>query len=142
MTWDYLDIAFELSTVDEIVDGATQDRPLRVFKEKRDIPDFLKERIWSLKPGSEFRFELEPELCFGKVNQDLKIEIEVPKMPERFRSLNEGDILEMKGPDKKLRPFRIIQKSASHIVVDGNHPLAGQRLSFEGLIVKAGYSNS
>ncbi len=72
-----MDIEFQLSTPFEVIDGAPTERPLRVFRDKKDIPEFLKERIWALAKGDSFFIELELELGFGKRTADLRIEIEI-----------------------------------------------------------------
>jgi FKBP-type peptidyl-prolyl cis-trans isomerase 2 len=128
-------LEFTLSTEDEIWDAATAERPFRLTKTDSKIPEFLMSRLELLGKGEKFSWTLSPELAFGKVNKDLKIELDLLKVPEKMKSLEVGDYCEFVGPDKKLRPFKIVLKDSEKILLDGNSPLAGQIIFFEGCVL-------
>ncbi len=135
-SWQSITIEFQLSTEDELIDAAPSESPFVIKNGQHSMPDFLLDRLLVLNAGQVFYFEIDPELGFGKINKDLVIEMSKEKVPDSIRSLTKGDIVEMKDPDKKLRKFRVIKSDENQIVLDGNNPLAGQKLYFEGRVVE------
>ena len=70
---------------------------------------------------------------YGEVNEELFQEVSPDKIPEEARQV--GAVLYGQGPDGQPFPVRVHEIKEETIVLDLNHPLAGQALSFDIRIV-------
>ena len=69
--------------------------------------------------------------AYGEINEDLLIEIPKAELPEELGEINEGMQLNMVNQDGYEIPVEVIEIKEDAIVLDGNHPLAGEDLIFE-----------
>ncbi len=86
------------------------------------------------KVGEEFSVSLEPEDAFGDYDENL-LRVEprevFPKNVQvgmQFEGVPQGE------EDDKWVVYTVTDIADNQVVVDGNHPLAGQRLLFKGTI--------
>jgi FKBP-type peptidyl-prolyl cis-trans isomerase SlyD len=122
----------------DVVDTATEENPfVFIHGVGQTIPAF-DENLKGLSAGDDFSFEIEAEDGYGTYQEENKVFIprevfDVPGAPadllEIGRSIpmqdNQGH--SMYGVVTELHPDKIL--------MDFNHPLAGQKLSFEGKII-------
>jgi FKBP-type peptidyl-prolyl cis-trans isomerase SlyD len=84
------------------------------------------------KPGDAFSVTLEPDDAFGEYDAEL-VRVEAQ---DRFPgNVKVGMQFEETGDDEESRVFTVTDVADGKVVVDGNHPLAGQRLRFDGKVV-------
>ena len=69
--------------------------------------------------------------AYGEINEDLLIEIPKSELPEELGEVKEGMQLNMVDQQGFELPVEVIEIRDDAIVLDGNHPLAGQDLIFE-----------
>jgi FKBP-type peptidyl-prolyl cis-trans isomerase SlyD len=125
---------YTLSTDDVIVDS-TEGRPaLEFVLGQGTLHPVLETQIVGREAGEKFERVLDSSVGFGDYEPKLKIQIARKKLPERFQNLSQGMQFETLDPDKKLRLFRVVEATPAFIVIDGNHPLAGQTLHLEAQI--------
>ncbi len=88
----------------------------------------LEEKLEGLAQGSSRTVRLRPELTFGLRNPDAQVEVERSDFPDDVAA---GDCYEAE--DEQGRPvlLQVLDVSAEGVLVDSNHPLAGQTLRFE-----------
>ncbi len=86
--------------------------------------------VTGMENGEKKTIEIPVDKAYGPRNDELFIKIEKSKIPPDVPT-NVGEILELKRPDGMQFPTRIIEEHTEHIVIDANHPLAGEDLTFE-----------
>lgn len=72
---------------------------------------------------------LEPADAYGEFDPALRMGVPLDAIPEEARSV--GTVLEGEGEDGDSLVFRVVAVEADQVVVDGNLPLAGRRLTFK-----------
>ena len=77
--------------------------------------------------GDKKTIEIESQDAYGEVNQEMIAEVPKEQIPE---GVNVGDLLQAQGPMGPVN-VKIIEINEENVVVDANHPLAGQKLIFE-----------
>ncbi|MEO5667701.1 MAG: FKBP-type peptidyl-prolyl cis-trans isomerase [Bdellovibrionota bacterium] len=125
---------YTLSTDDVIVDSTEGRPPLEIVLGKGTIHPALEAQLLGLEAGEHIERVLDANVGFGEYDPKLKIQIARKKLPERFQDLSQGMQFETLDPDKKLKLFRVIEATPAFIVIDGNHPLAGQTLHLSAQI--------
>ena len=101
----------------------------------------LEEALIGLKKGDRKKVKVPPEKGFGKRRKDL-IE-EVPKsIFKKGTKLSKGMLVELGSQDgsRSLASIRSVKKNS--LLVDLNHPYAGQTFSFDVEIVSVSASSS
>ncbi len=107
-----------------------------------ELPAGLEAALDGLGPGDTFEVRVEPELGFGVQDPELLIAIPRDELPEGLE-VEVGDWLpiEMRpetpeeGEELEETEVPIVSIDADAVVVDLNHPLAGQTLIFRGEIL-------
>jgi FKBP-type peptidyl-prolyl cis-trans isomerase 2 len=74
--------------------------------------------------------------AYGEINEDLLIEIPKEELPEELGELKEGMQLNMVDQGGFEIPVEVIEIKEDAIVLDGNHPLAGEDLIFDVELVE------
>ena len=93
------------------------------------IPGFEK-AIIDMKVNDKKRVNIPKEEAYGDVQEGLFHKVDNSQLPEDIKP-EIGMGLTSRSEDGKEYQFRISEINDDHIVVDGNHPLAGQDLTFD-----------
>lgn len=94
----------------------------------------LEEALHGKKVGESFQIKLQPEDAFGDYDEELVLIEEVSQFPE---NIEVGMSFERVGEDgEEDLVYRITDIAEGKVVVDGNHPLAGVALVFDGSIAE------
>ncbi len=90
--------------------------------------------VLGMKKGEEKEVKLTPEDAYGPRNEELKQKIPRDKIniPGEIKP---GMTLAVTSPDGQQFPVRVADVDGDDIVVDLNHPLAGQNLNFSIKVV-------
>jgi FKBP-type peptidyl-prolyl cis-trans isomerase SlyD len=123
----------------ELMESATKDRPLQfIFGVGSMLPAF-EEKIKELEPGAKFLFSIEPEDAYGEYMDDHVVEL-----PKNIFEVNgkfddefivEGVTLPMMNANGEHMNGSVLEVKDDVIVMDFNHPLAGETLHFSGEIL-------
>jgi FKBP-type peptidyl-prolyl cis-trans isomerase SlyD len=117
----------------------------RVFDEEgealHDVPDELslvvgygallpaiEERLEGLRQGEQRTVELSPDDAFGRRDPKAVIEVDRDEFPP---DVAPGDRFDAESDDGRPVLLQVLDVSDQAVVLDGNHPLAGQRVRFE-----------
>ncbi|MCC7028896.1 MAG: peptidylprolyl isomerase [Chitinophagaceae bacterium] len=92
--------------------------------------------VIDMKAGDKKTLNIPYMEAYGEVNEDLLIEIPKSELPEELGELTEGMQLNMVNQDGYEIPVEVIEIKEDAIVLDGNHPLAGEDLVFEVELVE------
>lgn len=93
------------------------------------IPGFEK-AIIDMKVNEKKTVNIPKEEAYGDIQEGLFHKVDNSQLPEDIKP-EIGMGLTSRSEDGKEYQFRIAEVNEDHIIVDGNHPLAGQDLTFE-----------
>ncbi|MBK8330742.1 MAG: FKBP-type peptidyl-prolyl cis-trans isomerase [Bacteroidetes bacterium] len=84
--------------------------------------------VLDMKVGDKKTLNIPCLEAYGEMNTELMIEIPKSELPEELGEVTEGMQLNMVNQDGYELPVEVIEIKEDAIVLDGNHPLAGQDL--------------
>jgi len=114
----------------QVFDSSLEREPLEItIGEGQLIPGF-ENAILDMKVNDKKTVEIAKEEAYGDVKEELFHQVEKDQLPQDIKP-EVGMGLASKGPDGTEHQFRVVDIKEDHIVVDGNHPLAGQDLVFD-----------
>ena len=87
----------------------------------------LEQALDGLMPGDERTVELEPADAYGEWHQGAVLEIDPSEFPAETAP---GDEFEAENPDGVVLLFKVLDVTPDAVLLDTNHPLAGQRVRF------------
>jgi FKBP-type peptidyl-prolyl cis-trans isomerase SlyD len=91
-----------------------------------------------LEVGQEFSISIPCDEAFGEEQEDAFITIPVSdfvvdgELDEEM--LEEGAVIPFEDADKEIIYGTVVERNGDEVVVDMNHPLAGEDLIYEGVI--------
>ena len=120
-------------------DGSTADsnvggEPLAFMAGQQEILPALEQELVGLKLHDTKKVTLPPEQGYGPVDPNKFETVRLSAIPEIAR--RPGTRLLGQQPDGTQRRVRVHQVLEDTIVIDLNHPLAGQNLNFEIKIIR------
>jgi len=114
----------------QVFDSSKSKGPLEfTIGEGQVIPKF-EDEIKAMKKGEEKEINIKAEDGYGQRNDQLKKKVPKDALPKE-KKLKEGMGLMVTTPDGKKFPAKIDKIEDENVVVDLNHPLAGQNLNFK-----------
>lgn len=117
----------------EVIGTSTEGGPIVFEQGAHQVPPGLEEAVLGLAAGDEKQITLTPEQGFGGVDQALFHTVPVDQVPEEARK--PGARLMVRDPQGNPRPLRVHEITDEGIVLDMNHPLAGQTIEFDVKVV-------
>ncbi|MFD2550527.1 peptidylprolyl isomerase [Bizionia sediminis] len=93
------------------------------------IPGFEK-AVLDMKVNEKKTVVINKTEAYGDVQKELFHEVKKDQLPADIKP-EVGMGLASKNPDGTEHQFRVAAVNDDHIIVDGNHPLAGQDLTFD-----------
>ena len=119
----------------QVFDTSTEREPLEAqLGQGSLIPGFEKGLV-DMKVNEKKTIEIPKEEAYGEIMEDLFHKIPLDQLPQEVKT-EVGMGLVSKNPDGTERQLRVAQVEEDHIIVDANHPLAGQDLVFELEVVE------
>lgn len=119
---------------EELVESATLEQPLTfLYGAGQMLPKF-EENLSTLSTGDAYDFQLTAEDAYGEYNDEAVANL--PKQMFEGQDMPEiGSILPLQ--DNQGNHFRgqVVSIAEDGVIVDLNHPMAGQELHFKGKIV-------
>jgi peptidylprolyl isomerase len=114
----------------EVFDSSLEREPLEfTLGEGMLIPGFEKAVI-DMKVNDKKVVNIPFDQAYGDIKQDLFHKVEKAQLPEEVEP-KIGLGLVSKDDKGNEHQFRVSEVNSDHIIVDGNHPLAGEVLVFE-----------
>jgi len=110
------------------------DRPATLTLGHGQLADSLEQRLLGLKEGDRQVFELAPGEAYGERNPELIQRVSrslLEAQGEPGAQYAPGDLLDFAAPNGGRYAGIVRESDATGVVVDFNHPLAGQALQFE-----------
>lgn len=114
----------------QVFDSSAEREPLEVkLGEGRLIPGFEKGLV-DMKVNDKKTITIPQDEAYGEVQKELFQKIPNENLPQEIKP-EVGMGLVSKNPDGSERQLRVADVKEDFIIVDANHPLAGQDLTFE-----------
>lgn len=109
------------------------DEPLIYEHGAGQILPALEAELAGLSVSDTKEVQLSVEQGYGDVNPDAFREVDIERVPEEARQV--GTLLVMAEDDPNQRTVRVHEVRDETVVIDFNHPLAGEALNFSVTIV-------
>ena len=122
-------------SADEVIDASegVDGEPIVYVHGYGMIVPGLERALVGLAAGDTKDVVLLPEEAFGERDEELVIEVDRAEMP-RPREIEVGDELVAESSEGDEAVMRVVSVSEDAVVLDGNHPLAGETLRYSVII--------
>lgn len=91
------------------------------------IPGF-ENALVGKKVGDKVTVTIQPQQAYGEYNKELVVEVPKSNMPGPVQP---GQMLQAQGENGLPIQVQVSEVHDNHVVIDGNHPLAGKELVFD-----------
>lgn len=118
----------------EVIDSSAGGAPLVYLHGARNIITGLENALTGKQVGDEITVAVEPEEAYGEYSAELVSTLN-RSMFEGVDQLEVGMQFHASGPNGGMQIVTIRDIDGDDVTVDGNHPLAGQRLNFSVKVV-------
>lgn len=116
---------------DDVIDASDADdgEPIVYVHGYGMLVPGLEKALTGLSAGDEKEVVIAPDEGFGERDEELVLEIDRSEMP-RPEAVEVGDELVAESPEGDEAVMRVIDVKPDAVVLDGNHPLAGETLRY------------
>ncbi|TRX74196.1 FKBP-type peptidyl-prolyl cis-trans isomerase [Pseudomonas mangiferae] len=118
----------------EVIDSSAGGAPLVYLHGAGNIIVGLEKALEGKQPGDELQVSIEPENAYGEYSAELVATLD-RSMFEGVDELEVGMQFHASGPNGGMQIVTVRDIEGDEVTVDGNHPLAGQRLNFQVKVV-------
>lgn len=139
----FVSVTYDLSVGEdnelELMERATPEVPLSfIFGTGMMLPAF-EDALKGLEAGETFTFSISPENGYGEYNEDHLVELpkHIFEVEGKFDSemVKEGNTLPMMDTNGNRLNGSVMEVKEDVVLMDFNHPLAGETLHFSGEIL-------
>mgnify|MGYP001002774812 CR=1 FL=1 len=123
----------------ELMEKATVEAPLKfIYGTGSMLPAFEK-ALMGLAVGDKFSFSLSPEDAYGEYNEDHVLDLpkDIFLVEGKFdaETIQEGNTVPMMDSNGNRMNGSVLEVKEDIVVMDFNHPLAGETLHFSGDVI-------
>jgi FKBP-type peptidyl-prolyl cis-trans isomerase SlyD len=119
---------------DEIADTTQGQMPLRFVVGQGQLLPGLEDAMIGMMVGEQRQITLEPDDAYGEWNEDALEEVALSELPQGVE-LEEGMPLEVTDNEGETYEASVYEVRNETVVLDYNHPLAGETLQFDVKVV-------
>lgn len=113
-----------------VFDSSNGRNPLQFsIGERKVIPGF-ENAVMGMSPGESKTITISAEKAYGPYRQELLLAVDRQQMPADA-PIQLGQQLQVKQTNGQVIPVTVKNISESQVILDANHPLAGQDLTFD-----------
>ena len=112
----------------EVFDSSVGKDPLQFEVGSGQIIPGFENAIMGKQIGEKVTVQVPADQAYGQIREDLYVEVPMDKMPGEVEV---GQLLQADSGDGQVVQVIVKEVKEDTIVIDGNHPLAGQDLVFE-----------
>jgi len=129
-------IDYTLTNADgEVLDSSNGGAPLVYLQGAGNIIPGLEKALEGKQAGDAVNVTVEPAEAYGEFNAEL-IAVLGRNMFEGVDELEVGMQFHASGPDGSMQIVTIKALEGEEVTVDGNHPLAGEQLTFDVKVIE------
>ncbi len=115
----------------EVIDTSRDSHdPFAYMEGTGQISPGLEKSMALLSVGDKRVIEVEAADAYGEHDAELIVEVPRSKIPNP-EEVEVGDQFQATGPNDEMLLFRVIEVNGDQLKLDGNHPLAGEKLKFD-----------
>ncbi|MBI9076519.1 MAG: peptidylprolyl isomerase [Desulfatibacillum sp.] len=118
----------------EVFDSSKGRVPLEVLMGGGQLIAGFEKALVGMELNESKTFTLQPEEAYGPKTEELHKAFERSQIPPNLDP-KVGDTVAMQGPGGQPVPAKVIEADDEKVVIDLNHPLAGESLTFEIQVV-------
>ncbi len=118
-----------------VVDSSRASEPVEFALGHRKVIEGLDDAVVGMKPGSIKTERVPPERAFGERREQRVIEMSRGDLPD-WLDPEPGQILRTRQPSGDIRFVTIRKVADERVMIDANHPLAGEELTIEMELVE------
>jgi FKBP-type peptidyl-prolyl cis-trans isomerase 2 len=111
--------------------GTRKQKTVEFTAGSREVFPSLSVGVVGMAPGDRKRFTLQPHEAYGNIKPKLIRPIPRAKFPPRMALEVGKRLTAVLGPAGRRRRVTVVEIRPDSVVVDGNHPLAGQVIELE-----------
>ncbi len=139
----YVSLAYDLNVGEgsdrELMEQATAERPMEFIFGANMMLEAFENQIKGLGQGDAFSFQLSPDEAYGDYDETKLVEL-----PKNIFEINgkiddevlfEGNTVPMMDSSGNRLVGSVVSISDDVVTMDFNHPLAGERMYFDGRVV-------
>ncbi|HNQ67385.1 MAG TPA: FKBP-type peptidyl-prolyl cis-trans isomerase [Bacteroidales bacterium] len=121
----------------ELIESIKEKEPAVFLCGEGEMLETFEEKLIGLQEGDEFKFMLSKDEAYGDEDEDAFAEFPIDIFENDEGGIPEvGDYVPMEDEDGTVFDGIAIEVTKESIVIDFNHPLAGEDLYFTGKVVK------
>ncbi len=113
----------------EQLESSFGSEPLMFLEGSGQIIPGLEQAIKDLKAGDKKVITVPAADAYGEIEADMIVEVPKEKLPKPDVAV--GDRFHADAGDGHAQVVQVTKVSDTHVTIDGNHPLAGEELTFE-----------
>ncbi len=114
----------------QVFDSSLEREPLQVTLGQGMLIPGFENGVIDMKVNEKKTINIPVSEAYGEIQKDLFHEVQKDQLPQDIAP-EVGMGLASKNPDGTEVQFRVAEVHDNHIVIDANHPLAGQDLIFD-----------
>lgn len=115
--------------------GTILSAPLRFTIGKGSVLPAIEDAVIGLSPGEQKTDRVPPWMVFGEYREDMVREVERRELPQE-ETAHVGTWLEVTRSDGEVLRGFILEISDSTVLIDTNHPMAGNHLEFSARLLE------
>jgi FKBP-type peptidyl-prolyl cis-trans isomerase SlyD len=123
----------------ELMERATKEQPLTFMFGMGMMLECFEKNIEGLKAGDKFSFSMTPEEAYGEYYEEKVVELprQIFEVDGHFdeERISEGQTLPMMDAQGNRLMGSVLEIKTEVVVMDFNHPLAGETLHFDGEVI-------
>ncbi len=140
----YITVAYELYTTEDgerdLVEKAPAEHPFQFISGMGTTLEAFESQIVPLNKGDKFEFTLSPEESYGEYNDDHVLELpkNIFEIDGHFdvQRIYAGNVVPLMDAEGHRMNATVVEVKPEVVIVDMNHPLAGEALTFVGEVVE------
>lgn len=140
----YISVIYQLYAVEDgkenLVEQTQKGNPYRFISGFGVSLDAFEQQICALQQGDKFDFTLEPAQAFGEYEPSgvRKLDRELFMVDGKFdeKNIYPDAIITMTDEDDRRFMARVAEVEDDGVIIDVNHPLAGETLRFVGVVLE------
>jgi len=121
----------------ELIESVKEKEPALFLCGEGEMLETFEEKLLGMEAGDTFKFKLTKEEAYGDEDEEAYAEFPLDVFKDDEGGIPEiGDYVPMEDEDGTVFDGVAIEITEDNVVIDFNHPLAGEDLYFSGKIIK------
>lgn len=116
----------------QTIDSSAGHEPMTYMEGAQQIIPGLERQMTSLKAKEKAKIQVPASEAYGARDERVVLNVPLDRLPKTVQIGQQFQVSQ----DRNSPPFMVTSVTATHAVLDGNHPLAGVDLTFDVEIVE------